>query len=168
MTTGKTAPENAVPAQSRRARRAAQAAQPSAAVQEPLLGDDQLEDDRSLTAGKGRATPSRRQREDEAQEEGNFLQRTGRNLRGYFEGVQSEIGKVAWPSAADLQRLTIVVTITLIISSIVLGSIALFFTELFRLGLETPILLMGFMAISVAVGYFVNRWYSRRSALSRY
>ena len=42
--------------------------------------------------------------------------------------------------------------VTLIAASIVLGAISLFFTELFRIGLGSPIILLGVMMIAVGGG----------------
>jgi len=93
--------------------------------------DDEAVEDRGVTVGKGRATPSRR-RQDEAEEDsGNVATRTVGGLREYFEGVRSELGKVIWPTREEARRLTIIVLVTLIAASIVLGAISLLFTELF-------------------------------------
>ena len=46
------------------------------------------EDQKGITASKGRPTPSRRQMEEEAEVvQGNFIQRTVAGLREYFAGV---------------------------------------------------------------------------------
>lgn len=134
----------------------------------PVLEPELTTDTRGITASKGRATPSRRQRDEAAEDEGGFAKRTFGGILEYFDGVQSEISKVSWPSRIELQRLTIVVVLTLIVSSIVLGIISIFFTELFRIGLQTPAVLMGFMVISLVVGFFINRWYSGQQTVRRY
>lgn len=115
---------------------------------------------RGLTP-KGRATPSRRHDEDE--DEGNVLSRTGGGLSEYLKGVRSELDKVAWPSREDWIRLTIIVTATLIASSIVLGIVSAAFTELFRIGLNAPIILFVVIGVAVAAGLVVFRLNSRRS-----
>ncbi len=116
----------------------------------------------ALTAAKGRATPGRRTAEDE-DKGGSVLTRLVRGLRHYFEGVRSELKKVAWPTREDTRRLTLIVIGTLIVSSLVLGAIGLLFTELFRIGLNNPLVLLGFMVVAVGGGviFYVTR--SRRS-----
>lgn len=128
--------------------------------------DDEDVEDRSITAGKGRATPSRR-RQGEEEESGNFLTRTIRGLREYFEGVRSELEKVIWPTREEVRRLTIIVLVTLVISSLILGAISLFFTELFKIGLTAPIVLLVTMIVGVVVGIVVLR-ISNREERSRF
>ncbi|MDK3158886.1 preprotein translocase subunit SecE [Anaerolineae bacterium CFX9] len=127
----------------------------------PNAGDDEAQ--RGLTAAKGRPTPSRRRLEEEEEDEGNLLQRTSGGLAEYFRGVRTEVGKVTWPTREDARRLTIIVLITLIISSIILGTISLAFTELFRLGLDNPIILIVFMVVAVGAGLIYYRLHSRRA-----
>jgi preprotein translocase subunit SecE len=123
---------------------------------------DDTEEGRGLTAAKGRATPSRRQREEEMEEpEGNFFQRLIRNLRDYFEGVRGEVQKVSWPTRAEVRRLTIIVLIALVISSIVLGAIAGVFAELFRIGLSNPLIILIFMAVGAVALFFIGRYFNR-------
>ncbi|NDJ62596.1 MAG: preprotein translocase subunit SecE [Chloroflexi bacterium] len=122
---------------------------------------EEIDDDgRGLTEGKGRATPGRRLQEETGRS--NFLVRFVRGLGEYFEGVQSELGKVSWPTRQETIRLTRIVIVTLIITSLALGGISLAFTELFRIGLSTPIILIGFMTISVGLGLFINYRRNRR------
>lgn len=116
----------------------------------------------AITAKKGRPTPSRRD-EEEAEEGGNFFTRTIRSFSEYVEGVGSEIKKVAWPNAQEIRRLTVIVLASLVVSALFLGAISLFFTELFRLGLDTPILLFGFMFVAIAGGFIYNRVNSRKT-----
>ncbi|NUQ07280.1 MAG: preprotein translocase subunit SecE [Anaerolineae bacterium] len=85
-------------------------------------------------------------------------------LRDYFEGVGSELRKVTWPSQDDLRRLSIIVIVTLVAAALALGVISFAFTELFRLGLSSPIILIGFMAVAVVVGFVVTRVYGRRTS----
>jgi preprotein translocase subunit SecE len=124
---------------------------------------EDVEDNRAVTAAKGRATPARRQ-QDEEEEEGNFITRLVRGLVEYFEGVRSELRKVAWPTREETRRLTIIVISTLIITSLVLGVISLLFTELFRIGLNSPLILIGFMVIAVGAGVIYSRMRQRSSS----
>ncbi len=119
---------------------------------------------RGITAGKGYATPSRRRQAEAEEEEGNVVTRTFGGMREYFEGVRSELGKVIWPTREETRRLTVIVLISLLISSLVLGAISLFFTELFKIGLTYPILLLFSMFVGVAGGYFILRYSNRRSS----
>jgi preprotein translocase subunit SecE len=113
---------------------------------------------KGITASKGRPTPSRRKQEEEAEQpQGNFIVRTVNNLREYFEGVRGELQKVTWPTRAEARRLTIIVLVALIISSIVLGAISGVFTEMFRVGLGSPLLLVGFMVLAVIAGFVLAR-----------
>jgi preprotein translocase subunit SecE len=119
---------------------------------------------KGVTAGKGRPTPSRRQMEEEADEvHGNFIQRTVAGLREYFSGVRSELQKVTWPTRQDTRRLSIIVIIALIISSIVLGLISFAFTRIFSVGLTTPIILILIMAAGAGLGWLVTRMVRVRS-----
>lgn len=119
---------------------------------------------RGITAGKGRATPSRRRQEEAEEDTGNVATRSVGTLREYFEGVRSELGKVIWPTREETRRLTIIVLITLLVASLVLGAISLLFTELFRIGLGSPLILLIVMFIAVAGGIFFLRYNSRRSS----
>lgn len=152
------------------ARQRAKAAEAELAEAEVDDDEEDLEDasERGLTASKGRATPSRRQREEEeATPQGNLVTRTVRNLREYFEGVRSEIEKVVWPTREETRRLATIVLIVLIISAIVLGLISGLFTEVFRIGLTNPVVLIVFMVAGGALLYFIGRYFSR-SQESRY
>lgn len=128
--------------------------------------DEELAESRAVTAGKGRATPGRRVQEEE-ERQGNFITRTFRGIREYFEGVNSELRKVAWPTREDTRRLTIIVLVVMVISAIVLGIISFSFTELFRLGLATPLIFAVFFVV-VAVGGFILYRRSQRSDASPY
>ncbi|MFN8527500.1 MAG: preprotein translocase subunit SecE [Anaerolineae bacterium] len=118
--------------------------------------------DGAVTAKKDRPTPSRRKEEEEEEDSGNIVTRTGSGIREYLEGVRSEIGKVVWPTRDDAQRLTLIVLISLIVSSAALGAIAFLFTEIFRIGLDAPLLLFVVMAIGIAGGLLFNRIYGRK------
>lgn len=122
--------------------------------------EEELEDDaddetpvRGLTERKGRATPGRRTHEIEAtQSEGNFFTRRVRGLREYFQGVRSELQKVVWPTREETRRLTTIVLSVTIASAIVLGIISLLFSELFALGLRSP-LIFGVVFVLILGGF---------------
>ncbi|MDX2161098.1 MAG: preprotein translocase subunit SecE [bacterium] len=118
----------------------------------------------AVTAKKARPTPSRRKMEEAEEESGNVVTRTGSGLADYFQGVRSEIDKIAWPSRDDARRLTTIVLIALVLSSVALGGIATLFTEVFRIGLDAPILLFGIMLLAVGGGIIYNRLNSRKSS----
>lgn len=123
-------------------------------------GDEEIEYDtegNALTVGKGRATPGRRNKE-VVQDEGNFFVRTFRTLREYFEGVQDELDKVVWPTREELFRLARIVGMVTISASIILGIISIAFTQLFRAGLENPLVFVVFAVVAV-VAYFGLRKY---------
>jgi preprotein translocase subunit SecE len=124
---------------------------------------DDEESTHAITAKKDRPTPSRRREEEAEEDRGNIVTRTVGGFREYVDGVFSEIKKVSWPTREETRRLTVIVLISLIIAAIFLGVISLFFTELFRLGLDTPLLLFGFMIIAIAAGLIYNRMSSRKT-----
>lgn len=135
-------------------------------IDEAELEDEAEDDDggaRALTPAKGRPTPSRREREAAEEEKGGLVTRLVRGTRGYLEGVRSELAKVAWPTREDTRRLTQIVIVTLVVSSLVLGAISLAFTRLFAVGLRSPLVLLIVMAIGVGIGLWWDR-YSRRSS----
>lgn len=124
-------------------------------------GDEESElSARGITERKGRPTPSRRSLEvEESHEGGNIVTRFVRGTREYFEGVRSELGKVAWPTREEVIRLTWIVLGATIAASIALGVIAFIFTELFVAGLNTPAI---FVALTVVV-VVILAVYLRRS-----
>lgn len=123
--------------------------------------DDELEEDRGISEGKGRVTPGRRNRVAE-QEEGNFITRPLRGIFEYFEGVRDELRKVTWPTREELLRLTWIVALVTVISSLILGAIAFAFTELFILGFENEIVFV-IAGIVAAIGYFAFQRYLKSS-----
>lgn len=129
-----------------------------AAVAEP-----EPQEDRALTVGKGRPTPSRRRQDEEEDDSGNVATRTVGGLQEYAEGVRSELQKVSWPTREETRRLTIIVLLVLIAAALILGTISLLFTELFRIGFNQPIVLLGFMFIAVAAGVIFWRTNKGRS-----
>ncbi len=136
-------------------------------AEEPEVENVELEADDvpagAITPKKDRATPSQRHEDENDKKGGNIITRTVRGLGEYFEGVRSELRKVAWPTREETRRLTIIVLVALIVSSLVLGAISLLFTELFRIGLDSPIVLFLVMIIGVGAGVIYNRLHTRRT-----
>ncbi len=131
--------------------------------------EEATEETRGLTAAKGRPTPSRRQLEEEQDEpQGNFLTRFIRGVAEYFQGVRSEVDKVVWPTRPETRRLSTVVIIVLIVAAIILGIISGVFAELFRLGLQNPLVLIVFMFLGAGVLYLIGRFVFGASQESRY
>ncbi|MBE2181852.1 MAG: preprotein translocase subunit SecE [Anaerolineae bacterium] len=86
----------------------------------------------------------------------------------YFQGVRSEVDKVVWPTRPETRRLSTVVLIVLIISAIVLGAISGGFSEIFRLGLQNPVVLLAFMFLGAGALYLIGRFVFGASQESRY
>src|SRR5690606_13402369 len=120
------------------------------------LKREQATEERALaSANKGRATPARRREEEveeKPQQSGSLITRTTQGLSEYFQGVRSELQKVTWPTRDDVRRLGIIVLATLIVAAIALGLISAAFTEMFRVGFESPVILLGFMLIVGGIG----------------
>jgi len=129
--------------------------------------DEDDEEARGITASKGRATPSRR-RQDEEEDQRSWLVRTRDSVVDYIDGVRSELDKVVWPTREEAQRLTTIVIVTLVASSLILGAISVIFTELFTIGLNRPVILLAVVLIALVAGYAVWRSYNRRASASPY
>jgi preprotein translocase subunit SecE len=122
--------------------------------------EEDASETRGITAGKGRPTPGRRNTQEvEKVEErrGNFITRPFYALREYFEGVNTELRKVTWPTREDVRNLTIIVLATTIIASLILGVIGVAFTELFRIGLVNPTVFLVFFVIVGLIGFVIYR-----------
>jgi preprotein translocase subunit SecE len=123
-----------------------------AAAEPEEIEEEEDEETTSLTAPKGRATPGRRQLQQVAEEErGNIITRPLFRLGAYWRDVRSELSKVSWPTREETIQLTRIVLLTTIISALVLGVITLLFTELFRLGLDQPLIFIGLFVIILAL-----------------
>lgn len=114
------------------------------------------EENKGITAAKGHATRSRRHEVD-VQPSSNFLVRTVNGLGEYFAGVRSELQKVTWPTREETINLTRLVLIVTIAMSLFLGAVSLGFTELFRIGLNNPIVLFVFMVAAIGGGLYLSR-----------
>ncbi|MAS36982.1 MAG: preprotein translocase subunit SecE [Anaerolineaceae bacterium] len=115
----------------------------------------EAEPERGVSARKGRATPGRRATEPE--ESGNIVVRSVTGIREYIEGVQSEINKVAWPSREETRRLSLIVLVATLLSSLVLGLITLAYSELFRIGVNQPLIFLGFFVGVIVIGFVLYR-----------
>lgn len=104
----------------------------------------------AITRGKTTATPSRRRTDQSSFLSTFVLFRPIARFWGYLQNVGVEIRKVAWPSRADARRLTGIVLIVTIAAALSLGLISFGLSELFRYGIETPLILLGTFAIIVA------------------
>jgi preprotein translocase subunit SecE len=125
-------------------------------------GEDEVEAVRGVTAAKGRATPGRRNTQ-EVEAVGSPITRPFSGLQEYFRGVQGELDKVTWPTREETIRLSRIVLIVTIITSILLGVISLGFTLLFQGGLSNPIIFLAFFVV-VGIVVFGYRRYSRARA----
>ncbi|HUN09298.1 MAG TPA: preprotein translocase subunit SecE [Aggregatilineales bacterium] len=130
---------------------------------------DESEDDgspRGLTEKKGYATPSRRQKEEEEDApQGNALTRPFIGLGNYIEGVRAELEKVTWPTRGEAFRLTRLVLIATIVSSIILGIVGFIYNQIFVLGSTTP-LIFGVLLVVVIGGFaYYLRQSNRRTGL---
>lgn len=121
--------------------------------------DDEMEEERGLTARKGRATPGRR---DTEEDEGNVVVRSVGGVREYIEGVQSEISKVTWPTRDEVRNLSAIVLAATFLSSVVLGLITLGYSDLFKLGLAQPMFFLGFFVIVIVAGFVIFRRSQKR------
>jgi preprotein translocase subunit SecE len=126
-------------------------------AQEETFEEEVVEEPRGLSTGKGRATPGRRNTQ-EAAETGNVVTRPVRGIGEYISGVRAELEKVTWPTREETLRLTRIVLIVTVISSIILGMISLAFTELFILGLQNPVIFLIFGIVVAAVVFLVMRF----------
>lgn len=116
-----------------------------------------------MQENKGRATPSRRGGSTTAKP-GNFLTRPFSGIINYLREVKQELDKVTWPTREDTIRLTYVVLIVTVISSLALGGLSLFADLLVRLSLQTPAIFG--VAFAVAIGATV--YYMRRGSSGGY
>jgi len=107
----------------------------------------------SLTTGKGRATPGRRQQQAGEDAPRGFFG----NLSDYLQGVRSEMNKVVWPSREQVVVLFRNVLIVSVIAALILGTISFGFNELFNYGLEYPIVFVVFGLVVAGLTFFFMR-----------
>jgi|FLYN01.1.fsa_nt_gi preprotein translocase subunit SecE len=121
------------------------------------------EDARGLTVKKGRPTPGRRQQAEVVEERGNVVTRPINRLAEYLRDVRSELSKVTWPTREEVWQLTRIVLGTTIAAALILGVITLIFTELFRIGLNQPVIFVGLFVVVVALVVIFLRRSSERT-----
>jgi preprotein translocase SecE subunit len=151
----------------RRRRRNVEEAEAVEAVEEVEVEESETDADdsgeqRGLAEKKGRPTPGRRNRAvEEQKDEGNVVTRTAGGVVTYLQDTRAEINKVTWPTRPEIRRLLIIVLVATIASALLLGAFSLIFTELIRIGLATPLVLVVFFIAAVAIGagvyYYLNR-----------
>lgn len=117
----------------------------------------------AITRGKATATPSRRTIPQTSFLSNFIVFRPIARFWGYLQDVAIEIRKVAWPTRADARRLTGIVLIVTIAAAICLGLASFGLSELFRFGIETPLVLLGTFAL-IVVGTLYRLRRSARSA----
>jgi preprotein translocase subunit SecE len=109
------------------------------------------------TARKEHPTPSRRDDEKKP----NLVMRMVRPVIDYLRDTRSELAKVTWPTREEALRLSGIVLVVTIVSSIALGTVDLLYGELFRLGFSTPVIFLIFAVVQV-VGVVVTTTLLRR------
>ncbi len=120
--------------------------------------------DRGITEAKGYATPSRRKGGGDSSGGGNIVVRSARSVVDYFAGVRSELDKVTWPDREESIRLTYIVLAVTVASSLALGLISFGFTQLFRVGLNNPLLFLVVFVASI-VGLVAYARYTRNNSV---
>lgn len=105
---------------------------------------------------KGRATPGRRQKE-KVTEGGNALTRPFINFASYLTEVNNELKKVTWPTREETIRLTRIVLIATIASSLILGALSVIADRLIAVGLANSVILVALFVAIVFGTLFVMR-----------
>jgi preprotein translocase SecE subunit len=97
---------------------------------------EETTEDRGVTVGKGRATPSaRKQRSIKPEETGNFFSRMFGGIVSYLGGVKDELDKVVWPDREELLRLARIVTVVVVVTAAALGAISAVYNQIFVVGI---------------------------------
>lgn len=92
-------------------------------------------------------------RKKDKNEDVGFIQ----GIRIYLSEVRSEIRKVTWPDQDDVRRLTYIVLLVTIISSLVLGALSIFFSAFFNFGINNGV--GNIMLVALFVAIFVGAWW---------
>jgi preprotein translocase subunit SecE len=119
--------------------------------------------EKGLTEKKDRATPSRRKGEVgqvTQTKSSNPIMRVFNPIREYIEGVRSELDKVTWPTREETLRLTYIVAAATVASALFLGGLSIIFTELFNIGVETPLVFLGVFVVFLVILYGYARFTS--------
>ena len=114
-----------------------------------------VEEEVDIEGGKGRATPGRRTKSEK--QEGNALTRPFFALRDYFEGVQSELETVSWPTREEALRLAQIVLIVTVASSLVLGTLSVLAGQYLDLGLKNEIIFIVSFALIIGGAFWMMR-----------
>ena len=95
---------------------------------------------------------------------GNVVTNTLTNIRTYLSDVRAELNKVSWPDRADVIRLTRIVLLVTILSSLALGIISIFFSELVRYGIDAyPIIFVVIFAVIIVTTVYLFRRDSQKT-----
>jgi len=111
------------------------------------------------TGGKGYATPSRRDQNEEPEETGILASARSPfdRFREFLQDVRGELSKVVWPTREEAFRMTRIVLITLIVSALVMGMISFLMSKFVEFGLNYPVVLLAtFVAIVGAALYGIR------------
>jgi preprotein translocase subunit SecE len=111
------------------------------------------------TGGKGYATPSRRDQDEEPEDKGIIASARSPfdRFAEFIQDVRGELSKVVWPTREEAFRMTRIVLITLIVSAVVMGIISFLMSKFVEFGLNYPIvLLLAFVAIVGAAVYGIR------------
>lgn len=111
------------------------------------------------TGGKGYATPSRRDQDDEPEDTGiiGSVRSPIERFRDYLADVRGEISKVVWPTREEAIRLTRIVLITLLASAVLMGVISFLMSKFVEFGLNNPIVLVVAFLLIVGVAVYAVR-----------
>jgi preprotein translocase SecE subunit len=117
----------------------------------PAASDvDAAEESEVQTTSKNRPTPSQRT---ETVKSSNIVVRFVQNIVEYLREVKTELGKVTWLSREENLRLTYIVLVVTIISSLFLGFIGLLFGALTQaMAASTGGIAAGAVAIVIILG----------------
>jgi preprotein translocase SecE subunit len=112
------------------------------------------------TGGKGYATPSRRDQNEEPEDTGiiGSVKSPFERFRDYLQDVRGELSKVVWPTREEAFRLTRIVLITLLVTALLMGLISFLMSKFVEFGLNNPIVLFSSFLIIVGLAvYAVNK-----------
>jgi preprotein translocase SecE subunit len=112
------------------------------------------------TGGKGKPTPSRRDPEEDSEENTGMtsvVTSPFHRFTEYLQDVRGELSKVVWPTREEAARMTRIVLITLVVSAVVMGVISFLMSKFVEFGLNfPPALVLAFVAIVTAAVYGIH------------